>query len=224
MVLRMGTLKARSPQRRAEFERQVLPHLNLLYGVGYRLTRSARDAEDLVQDTVLRAYRFWDSFQEHSNCKAWLCRILTNTFINRYQKSKRNREVLREAVAEQQTLDGILMHERAEGQQGPQDLLINRALSDEVELALAELPADFRIAVVLCDIQGFSYREIAEVMECPVGTVMSRLYRGRRILKKSLEEFATQQGFLKKKDTSETTSTEDAVVSLAEYQKGKARK
>lgn len=201
-------------KRRNEFETVALPHMNALYGAAYRLTRNPRDAEDLVQDTVLRAYRFWDSFQKDSNCKAWLFRILTNTFINTYQKNKRSREVLSAAVAEQEVNDGVLVHEMSNNQRDPEGLLLERALSDDVVQALETLPSDFRVAVVLCDVEGFSYKEIAEIMECPVGTVMSRLYRGRRLLKAALHDFAVEQGIIKGEDA------DDADERPREHQRG----
>lgn len=184
-------------KRRSEFERTALPHIDALYGAAYRLTRNPRDAEDLVQDAMLRAYRFWDSFQKDSNCKAWLFRILTNTFINSYQKKKRSREIINQAAAEQEATGGVLVQERASNLRDPQEILIDRTLSDDVASALAALPPDFRVAVVLCDVQGFSYKEIAEIVECPVGTVMSRLHRGRRLLKKALYDFAVAEGIVR---------------------------
>ena len=185
-------------KRRNDFEHTALPHMNALYGAAYRLTRNPRDAEDLVQDAMLRAYRFWDSFQKDSNCKAWLFRILSNTFINHYQKKKRTREVLDAAIAEQSVTDGVLVQERSANQRDPEGILLDRMLSDDVMRALESLPKDFRLAVVLCDIEGFSYKEIAEIMECPVGTVMSRLHRGRRQLAKTLRDFAMEQGIIKR--------------------------
>ena len=169
-------------QKRTEFERQALVHTDSLFGAAYRLTRNPRDAEDLVQDSLLRAYRFWDSFQQDSNCKAWLLRIVTNTFINEYQRKKRSREVLDAASAEQDATDGVLVQAHASRQAvpGPGDARAERL--DDVQRALEQLPEDFRTAVVLCDMQGLSYKEIAEIMECPVGTVMSRLFRGRKLL------------------------------------------
>jgi RNA polymerase sigma-70 factor (ECF subfamily) len=183
-------------RKRQAFEQIALPHLGSLYGAAYRLTRNPRDAEDLVQDAMLRAYRFWDSFREDSNCKAWLFKILTNTFINSYQKRKRGREILNAAAAEQKATDGVLAHERSMTQRSPEDLLVEQSLSEDVERALASIPADFRLAVVLCDVEGFSYKEIADIMECPVGTVMSRLYRGRRLLQKELRSYAISEGIL----------------------------
>jgi RNA polymerase sigma-70 factor, ECF subfamily len=184
-------------KQRRNFENTALPHLGSLYGAAFRLTRNPRDAEDLVQDVMLRAYRFWDSFEPESNCKAWLFKILTNTFINQYQKTKRHREVLSAALSEQEATDGVLVHEAALAQRDPEGILLDRSLSEDVARALAELPGDFRLAVVLCDVEGFSYKEIADIMDCPVGTVMSRLHRGRRLLRQSLREFAVAQGFVR---------------------------
>jgi RNA polymerase sigma-70 factor (ECF subfamily) len=187
-------------EKRAEFERQALVHTDALFGAAYRLTRNARDAEDLVQDSLLRAYRFWDSFEQDSNCKAWLLRIVTNTFINEYQRKKRSREVLDAASAEQDATDGVLMHAAATERQSPERTLLERSVSDDVQRALDGLPDDFRTAVVLCDVQGLSYKEIADIMETPVGTVMSRLFRGRKLLATALREFAITEGYVKPGD------------------------
>jgi RNA polymerase sigma-70 factor (ECF subfamily) len=181
-------------KQRSEFEAVALPHLTALYGAAFRLTRNPRDAEDLVQDALLRAYRFWGTFERGSNCKAWLFKILTNTFINGYQRNRRGREVLNAAVAEQAAVDGVLIHESASSQRSPEQQLLDRTISEDVQRALAAVPPDFRTAVVLCDVEGFSYTEIAEIMECPVGTVKSRLHRGRRILREALGDFAREQG------------------------------
>src|SRR5687768_13151377 len=202
----------RRKARRSEFEETALVHLDAMYGAACRLTRNARDAEDLVQETVLRAYRFWDTFEKDSNCKAWLLRILTNTFINEYQRRKRSRQVLDAATAEQEATDGVLVHEAGETQRSPETVLVDRSVSDDVQRALEALPEDFRVAVVLCDIEGLSYKEIAEAMGTPVGTVMSRLFRGRRLLQQSLKEFAQQHGYVKGADT----------IDLAEYRKTKS--
>jgi len=184
-------------EKRAEFERQALVHTDALFGAAYRLTRNARDAEDLVQDSLLRAYRFWGSFEQDSNCKAWLLRIVTNTFINEYQRRKRSREVLDAASAEQDATDGVLIHATATDRQSPERTLLERSVSDDVQRALDSLPDDFRTAVVLCDVQGLSYKEIADIMETPVGTVMSRLFRGRKLLAAALREFAIAEGYVK---------------------------
>ncbi|HEX4421011.1 MAG TPA: sigma-70 family RNA polymerase sigma factor [Kofleriaceae bacterium] len=184
-------------EKRTEFERQAMVHTDALFGAAYRLTRNARDAEDLVQDSLLRAYRFWDSFEQDSNCKAWLLRIVTNTFINEYQRKKRSREVLDAASAEQDATDGVLVHAEASDRQSPERTMVERSVSDDVQRALEALPEDFRTAVVLCDVQGLSYKEIADIMETPVGTVMSRLFRGRKLLASTLREFAVSEGYVK---------------------------
>src|SRR3569623_1133568 len=127
-------------QKRSEFERQALVHMDSLFGAAYRLPRTARDAEDLVQDSLLRAYRFWDSFQRDSNCKAWLLRIVTNTFINEYQRKKRSREVLDAASAEQDATDGVLVQAQAAATQSPAPTLLHNSVGDDVPRALASLP------------------------------------------------------------------------------------
>lgn len=209
---------AAARQKRNEFERQALVHLDALYGAAYRLTRNARDAEDLVQDSLLRAYKFWDSFQQDSNCKAWLLRIVTNTFINEYQRRKRSREVLDAATAEQDATDGVLVHATAHDKQSPDKALLQASVSDDVQRALESLPDDFRTAVILCDMQGLSYKEIAEIMETPVGTVMSRLFRGRKLLAAALREFAVAEGYVKTSD-----NKTDGTIDLQKYRAAKAR-
>jgi RNA polymerase sigma-70 factor (ECF subfamily) len=201
-------------ERRAEFERQALVHTDALFGAAYRLTRNARDAEDLVQDALLRAYRFW-----YSNCKAWLLRIVTNTFINEYQRKKRNREVLDAASAEQDATDGVLMHAEATDRRSPERTLLERSVSDDVQRALEGLPDDFRTAVVLCDVQGLSYKEIADIMQTPVGTVMSRLFRGRKLLASALREFAVAEGYVRPVDTKppDGDARPDETIDLEKY-------
>ncbi|MCE9580675.1 MAG: sigma-70 family RNA polymerase sigma factor [Deltaproteobacteria bacterium] len=209
---------ARRKDHRAEFEREALVHLDALYGAAYRLARNPRDAEDLVQDALLRAYRFWETFEKDSNCKAWLLRILTNTFINEYQRRKRSREVLDAAQAEQNTTDGVLHHAAAETQKSPEGLLLERSVSDDVQRALDALPDDFRTAVVLCDVEGLSYKEIADIMECPVGTVMSRLFRGRRLLGAALKDFAVAAGYVRpEREADPAAPSGERPIDLASY-------
>jgi RNA polymerase sigma-70 factor (ECF subfamily) len=203
---------------RKEFEATALPHLDALYGTAYRLARNPRDAEDLVQEALLRAYRFWETFEKDSNCKAWLLRILTNTFINEYQRKRRQREVLDAATAEQSATDGVLIHEGAQTQKSPEGVMLERSVSDDVQRALEALPADFRTAVVLCDVEGMAYKEIAEIMDCPVGTVMSRLFRGRRLLQQSLAQFAVEQGYVKA-GADAAPSKDAAPIQLDDYRK-----
>lgn len=170
--------------RRARFESLALPHLDALYGLALRLCHNARDAEDLVQDAVLRSYQSFDRFTGDERCKAWLFRVLTNIFINKYR-----RRVLERRVAEslEQAGDGgILSADVLRRGRDPEAALQAGLVGDSVQRALLELPEDFRMAVLLCDVEEFSYREIAEIMDCPVGTVMSRLHRGRRLLQEAL--------------------------------------
>src|SRR5579859_1107202 len=166
------------------FERVALPHLDSLYATGLRMTRDPREAEDLVQDTLLAAYRFFDRFEPGTNCKAWLFKILTNTFINKYRKRVREREVRELAQAEDSP--SLMSEDMAIASRDPEGKLVGALLSDDVKHALEQVPYDYRIAVVLCDLEDFSYKEIAEIVDCPVGTVMSRLHRGRRALQKLL--------------------------------------
>src|SRR5215470_16279237 len=181
---------------RREFEREALPHLGPLHGTALRLTRNERDAEDLVQDTILRAYRYFDKFEQGTNAKAWLFRILTNTFINSYHARKRDLEVALAAAEEAETTD-IVHHEAQLSARDPEGAVASRLLSDDVVRALESLPAEFRLVVLLCDVEEFSYKEIAEIMDCPVGTVMSRLFRARRLLQRALHDYAVEQGIIK---------------------------
>ena len=188
----------RSPgnsNNRSEFESLTLEHMDALYGAALRLTRSPKDAEDLVQDTYLKAFRFFDSFERGTNIKAWLFKIQTNTFINKYRRKVKEREVA-ETPAEDIVLDRFVSSEQVRALQDPEGDFFGRLLSDEVVEALDQVPVDFRMVVILADIQGFSYKEIAEIVGCPVGTVMSRLFRGRRILQKHLYQYAIREGII----------------------------
>lgn len=179
---------------RADFEREAVPHLSALYSAALRLTRNERDAEDLVQDAMLRAYRFFDTFEAGTNCKAWLFRILTNVFCNRYRERERERVILDEAESSDANVQQFTAG--AEATRDVESALLGRIVSEDVERALAQVPQDFRLAVILADLEDFSYKEIAEIMECPAGTVMSRLYRGRKILQKLLYDYAVEQGIV----------------------------
>jgi RNA polymerase sigma-70 factor (ECF subfamily) len=215
----MGFLTQR--KQRKQFEEQAVPHADALYGTALRLTRNPRDAEDLVQDTMLRAYRFWHTFEQGTNVKSWLFKILSNTFINRYHKLRRDRE-LAQAVVDSGGGDltaDILSHEVLESSRDPEGALASRLLSDDVVRALEALPADFRLAVLLCDVEEFSYREIAEIMDCPVGTVMSRLFRARRMLQRILHQYAVDQGIIKPVSPAEAAA--DAPIDLAAYRRSK---
>ena len=190
-----------SDHTRGEFEGLALRHLDPLYSAALRLTKNERDAEDLVQDALLRAYRFFDKFERGTNIKAWLFKILTNTFINRYRRSVKERTIVdgseRDAVQER-----FISREATEHAANPEQHFFNRLLSDDVLRAVDDLPIDFRMVVILADLQEFSYKEIAEILDVPVGTVMSRLYRGRRLLQKALASYAMVSGVLQPSDDS----------------------
>lgn len=184
---------------KSEFDREVMPHLPALYGVALRMTKNEGDAEDLVQETILRAYRFFDSFEAGTNCKAWVFRILTNVFCNRYREKEREQEIMGEAESSEANFGQFV----AGAPRDAESALLGRMLSRDVERALASVPTEFRLAVVLADLEDFSYKEIAEIMDCPAGTVMSRLYRGRRILQKLLHDYAVEQGIIEEPQTAQ---------------------
>lgn len=190
-----GFLKRKRTQAKTEFETLALEHMDALYASALRLTRSPKDAEDLVQDTYLKAFRFFDSFERGTNIKAWLFKILTNTFINKYRRRVKEKEMA-DAPAEDIMLDRFVSAEQVRALQDPEADFFGKLLSDEVVEALDQVPVDFRMVVILADIQDFSYKEIAEIVGCPVGTVMSRLFRGRRILQKHLYDYAVREGVI----------------------------
>jgi RNA polymerase sigma-70 factor (ECF subfamily) len=177
---------------RADFEREAMPHLGALYSAALRLTHNAGDADDLVQEAMLRSYRFFESFEPGTNCKAWLFRILTNAFCNRYREREREQEIFDQAESSRANFGQFLA--TADGD--TEAALLGRMVSPDVEKALAAVPAEFRLAVILADLEDFSYKEIAEIMDCPAGTVMSRLYRGRKLLQQMLYDYAVEQGIV----------------------------
>ena len=177
------------------FDRDVLPLLPSLYGAALRMTRNPADAEDLLQETTLRAYRGFASFQEGTNLKAWLYRILTNSFINTYRKKQREPKT----VDGPEDLDEWFLFDRLGSQSvapsAEEDVLANIPDAD-VKEALESIPENFRMAVWLADVEGFSYKEIAEITDVPIGTVMSRLHRGRKALEKALYGVAKERGLV----------------------------
>ncbi len=181
--------------RKGEFEEVALPHIDSLYNLALNLTRNRKDAEDLVQETYLRAYRFFDSYKTGTRIRAWLFRILRNTFINRYRASKVRPEQVDfekvEAVYETLATEAA---ERRNPQLSPEDRVMHGVLDATVQDALDELPEEYRLVVLLAFVEDLSYREIAETLSIPVGTVMSRLHRGRKLLQTALFEYAGKKG------------------------------
>jgi len=198
------------------FEVELLGHLDTLYGVSCRMTKSTTEAEDLVQDTVVKAMRARDQFQPGTNLKAWLLRILTNTFINRYRRGGLERNLLDGPDVDSLT-DGWIGATTMRAMRDPETQALTPLIEAEVQRALDELPEEFRLAVVLSDIEELSYKEIAEAMGCPIGTVMSRLHRGRKLLQKSLKEHAEALGTLQE----EPKKAQEGPADLAAYRKRK---
>ena len=185
-----------------------------------RLLGDEQDADDLVQETMLKAFRYFDKYQKGTNCKAWLFKIMTNTFINRYRKQQKRKEFLVDedfrplqeraaAKARRPFINDIV----EEGE------LYHKFFGDEGKQALEEIPVDFRMVVLLADLKEFAYKEIAEIMGCPIGTVMSRLYRGRRMLQARLVGYAQTQGVIPKLDDEGEEGDGDNVASLDAYRR-----
>lgn len=178
-----------------EFEIEAVPHLDILYNFALRTTGNADDARDLLQETFLKAYRFWDKYEKGTNIRAWLFRIMKNSYINRYRKETREPDKV-----DYNSVENFYNSIRSE-QTDPNDLereIFGGLLGDEVTKALGDLPEDFRTVVILCDIEGLTYEEIAEFLECPIGTVRSRLHRGRKLLQGKLLKYARKAGTIQR--------------------------
>jgi RNA polymerase sigma-70 factor (ECF subfamily) len=181
------------PDNRALFEEQALPYLDQLYAAGLRMTRNPADAQDLVQETFVKAYSAFGQFQQGTNLKAWLYRILTNTFINTYRKKQRDPYSGTIDELEDWQLGGAESATSTSTRSAEAEA-IDHLPDTAVKEALQSIPEDFRLAVYLADVEGFSYQEIADIMKTPVGTVMSRLHRGRRLLRDKLTDYAKERG------------------------------
>ena len=175
--------------KKKEFEELALQYMDSLYSVALRMTRDATEAQDLVQDAYLRAYRFFDKFAKGTNFKAWLFKILKNVYINKYRKESRTPQMV--------DVSGAEASENLQTTATPESEIFDKLLDDDITEAIDSLPNEFRLAIILSDVEGLSYKEIAEVLECPIGTVMSRLHRGRNLLKESLREYAKERGYVK---------------------------
>jgi RNA polymerase sigma-70 factor (ECF subfamily) len=185
----------------ATFADQAMEFMPALYTAALRMTRNAAEAEDLVQETYLKAYRAFGSFEQGTNLKAWLYKILTNTFINAYRSRRRRPE-----QTEIEDVEDLYLYRRLGGLEGAtagrsaEEEVLDRFTDADVKEALESLPETFRMAVLLADVEGFSYREIADILDIPIGTVMSRLHRGRRALQKALLEFGMEHGLVGNRD------------------------
>lgn len=178
------------------FESAAMPYLDALYNTAYRMARNAEDAEDLVQETYLKAYRSFDQFTPGTNLKAWLFKILKNTFINEYRK-RQSKPAPSDFSEIEGTFESQVRGDPSAQIKNPEEEILDASFDEGVQDALDRLPPDYRMAVLLADLEGFSYKEIAEILEIPVGTVMSRLYRGRKLLEEALLVYARDHGYLR---------------------------
>lgn len=190
---------------RKEFETEALPHMSALYSFAVRLTRDRDDAADLVQETYLKAFRFFDKFERGTNCKAWLFRILKNSYINRFRKTSKAPDTVEYDAIEEfyETIRDSSVETSVLEEQ-----VFDNALDDEVAKAIESLPEEFRTVIILCDIESFTYEEIAEFIDCPIGTVRSRLHRARKLLAGSLAEYARKRGF----DLPEPATSQESAI------------
>jgi RNA polymerase sigma factor (sigma-70 family) len=179
-------------EKQSIFNQEFMPHINSMYNFAYRLTLDSDDAKDLLQDTYLKAFRFIDSFQKGTNAKAWLFRILKNSFINDYRKKSKE-----PSKVDYQEVESYYNSEDVDRQITP-DLRVEALqdmIGDEISIALNSLDVDFRTVIILCDLEGFKYEEMAKILDIPIGTVRSRLHRARNLLKEKLSEYAKQMGY-----------------------------
>jgi len=195
----MEELTQKEIQKQDEFGREMIPHLDALYNFALRLTSDPTDAEDLVQDTIVKSYRFFNSYEKGTNAKAWLFRILKNSYINNYRRdSKRPQQVDYDEVS---TFYETIRAARTDTSD-LEDRMYRELLDDDINGALEDLPEDFRTVVLLCDVEGFTYEEIANMLDVPIGTIRSRLHRGRNLLKAQLLEYARKRGYADDDNTS----------------------
>jgi RNA polymerase sigma-70 factor (ECF subfamily) len=183
----------RKSDKQLAFEEQALCHADVLHRYGMRLTRNCTDADDLVQETYLKAYRFWDSYDQGTNLRAWLFRIMRNSFINLYRKEAKEPPM----VDYSDVVRTNSAHPMATGANSVQESVFQNLFDDEVSNAMADLPEDFRTVVILCDLEELTYAEIAGFVHCPLGTVRSRLHRGRKLLHATLHAYAKDRGYLR---------------------------
>lgn len=188
----MAELTTQEVQKQEDFQEEIIPHLDAMYNFALRLTSDPNDAEDLVQDTIVKAYRFFSSYEKGTNAKAWLFRILKNSYINNYRKqSKQPNQVDYDEVS---SFYETIRADRTDTSD-LEDRMFRELIDDDISNALEQLPEDFRTVVLLCDVEGFTYEEIANMLDVPIGTIRSRLHRGRNLLKAELLEYAEKRGY-----------------------------
>ncbi len=188
----MSQLTRDEQKKQKDFDEEIIPHMDALYNFALRLTTDPNDAEDLVQDTIVKAYRFFSSYEKGTNAKAWMFRILKNSFINNYRKtSKKPSQVDYDEVS---SYYESIRAERTETSD-LENLMFREMMDDDLSMALKRLPEDFRTVVLLCEVDGYTYEEIANMLDVPIGTIRSRLHRGRNLLKTELLEYAKKRGY-----------------------------
>ena len=205
------------------FAEEALTHLDAMYGVACKLTRNPTEAEDLVQDAFVKAMRARDQFHAGTNLKAWLFRILTNTFINKYRRGGLERAVFDGPDADP-LADGWVSANTMRQLRDPEQLALLPIVEAEIQKALDQLPTEFKLAVVLCDVEEFSYEEISKIMGCPIGTVMSRLHRGRKLLQRSLYNHALAMGIIKGEENIGEAAANPAADKLTDLTAYRAKK
>lgn len=193
--MRVDREKETAAERTKRFERDALQYMNQLYAAAMRYTRNPEDAQDLVQDTYAKAYTSFHQFEPGTNLKAWLYRVLTTTFINNYRKDQR-RPQTSDSELEDWQLAEASSHTSDQGK-STEDVVLENLPDSDIKNALAQIPEEFRMVVYLADVEGFSYKEIAEIVGVPAGTVMSRLHRGRKQLREKLADYARERGYAK---------------------------
>lgn len=194
-LVRVDREKESAAERKKRFERDALQYMNQLYAAALRYTKNPEDAQDLVQDTYAKAYTSFHQFEPGTNLKAWLYRVLTTTFINTYRKDQRRPQTSDSELEDWQIAEAS-SHTSDQGKSS-EDVVLENLPDSDIKNALAEIPEEFRMAVYLADVEGFSYKEIAEIVGVPAGTVMSRLHRGRKQLREKLTDYARERGYVK---------------------------
>jgi len=204
----MKSAEANEHEQGWNFEKAAMPYVDSLYNTAYRMTRNSEDAEDLVQETYLKAYKYYDKFEEGTNFKAWLFKIMKNTFINNYRKKKLTPHKIDFSEIEE-SYERVIQKNAPDLIKDPESEIFQDMMDEDVKRSLDTLPHDYKMVVLLADLEGFSYKEIAEILDCPVGTVMSRLYRGRKMLERTLLEYAKKYGYIRSGEPAKMRSRKD---------------